>query len=305
MNDIKVPQGFKFATCAAGFKKTDRKDLALLVSEAPAVAAAMFTKNVFKAAPVLVGQEILSKRERVRAVLINSGQANACTGDEGVANCRRTLGMVAAACGLEAEEILPASTGVIGAQLKMDLWESNVPKLAANLGQSSASDFAEAILTTDRFVKIASCELDFKGGKVRLCGMAKGAGMICPNMATMLSTLLCDAKVEAPLWRHLLQVAVDLTFNRASVDGDTSTNDTVYALANGASGVSVDEDEAGILLGAMREVLGKLAYLLVQDGEGATKVMRIRVSGAKSADDAEKICRAIGHSPLVKTAMFG
>jgi glutamate N-acetyltransferase/amino-acid N-acetyltransferase len=300
-----TPSGFKFAVCVAGFKKTDRPDLALLVSDLPAVGAAMFTKNIFKAAPVVVGQELMQRGNAFRAVLINSGQANACTGDEGILNCRRTQRMLADAAGLAVEEILPASTGVIGAQLKMELWEKSVPLLAQNLGKNSAEEFARAIMTTDRFAKFASEEIVLKGGAVRLCGMAKGAGMICPNMATMLSTLLCDAHIAAPLWKKLLHEAVELTFNRASVDGDTSTNDTIYALANGASGVSVGEDEAPLLFAAMKKILGQLAYMLVQDGEGATKVMRINVKGAKTPKDAESIARAIGHSQLVKTAMFG
>jgi glutamate N-acetyltransferase/amino-acid N-acetyltransferase len=304
-NRMNTPSGFKFAVFAAGFKKIDRPDLALLVSDVPAVGAAMFTRNVFQAAPVVVGQELISGGGKFRAVLINSGQANACTGDEGLDNCRKTQRLLAQAAALQAEEILPASTGVIGAQLKMELWEKSIPLLVKNLGKSSAEDFAEAIRTTDRFAKFASEEIRLKGGMVRLCGMAKGAGMICPNMATMLSTLLCDAVIAAPLWQKLLQEAVSLTFNRASVDGDTSTNDTIYALANGASQVSVGEDEAPALLVAMKNILGKLAYMLVQDGEGASKVMRIKVQGAKTIQDAEAIARSIGHSPLVKTAMFG
>jgi glutamate N-acetyltransferase/amino-acid N-acetyltransferase len=299
------PVGFKFAVWAAGFKKNDRPDLALLVSAVPAAAAAMFTENVFKAAPVLVGRELAAKGGKFRAVLINSGQANACTGDEGLLNCRETQELVAQAAGLRAEEILPASTGVIGAQLKMDLWRQSVPLLVKNLGKNSPEDFARAIMTTDRFPKFASEEIRFPGGTTRLYGMAKGAGMICPNMATMLATLLCDAAIDAPLWRRLLREAVDLTFNRVSVDGDTSTNDTIYALANGASGVAVGENEAPALLAAMKNLLGKLAYMLVQDGEGATKVMRIKVQGAKSAQDAERMARCIGQSQLVKTALFG
>ena len=300
-----TPLGYKFSVMDVGFRSSDRPDLALLVSESPAVCAAMFTKNVFKAAPVLVGQKIVSKGGKVRAVLINTGQANACTGEEGVRNCRRTLDLVAAETGLKADEILPGSTGVIGVHLKMDTWERVVPDLVKNLGLSSLEEFANAIRTTDAFPKTAGKELDLSGGKVRLGGVAKGAGMICPNMATMLSVLLCDADIEPALWKKLLGQAVEVTFNRASVDGDTSTNDTIYALANGASGVRVSEADAPALLAGMREVLGQLAYLLVKDGEGASKVMHINVQGAKSERDAEKIARAIGHSPLVKTAMFG
>ncbi|MDR1242761.1 MAG: bifunctional glutamate N-acetyltransferase/amino-acid acetyltransferase ArgJ [Deltaproteobacteria bacterium] len=300
-----TPLGFKFAVWAAGFKKNDRPDLALLVSAVPAATAAMFTENVFQAAPVLVGRELVAKGGKFRAVLINSGQANACTGDEGVLDCRETQSLVARAAGLRAEEILPASTGVIGARLKMDIWKQSAPLLVENLGKNSAEDFARAIMTTDRFPKFASEEVLLPGGTIRLCGMAKGAGMICPDMATMLAVLLCDAAIDAPLWKKLLREAVGLTFNRVSVDGDTSTNDTIYALANGASGVAAGEKEAPALFTAMKNILAKLAYMLVQDGEGATKVIRIKVQGAKTAQDAERIARSIGHSPLVKTAMFG
>jgi glutamate N-acetyltransferase/amino-acid N-acetyltransferase len=242
---------------------------------------------------------------KFRAVLINSGQANACTGEEGLGNCRKTQSLLAGALGLRAEEILPASTGLIGAQFKMELWKQSIPLLVKNLGKNSLEDFAGAIMTTDRFAKTASEEIALKGGIVRLCGLAKGAGMICPDMATMLAVLLCDADVAAPLWRQLLREAVNLTFTRVSVDGDTSTNDTIYALANGASGVAAAGDEAPALFAAMKNILGKLAYMLVQDGEGATKVMRIKVRGAGTELDAERIARAVGHSPLVKTAIFG
>ena len=276
-----APKGFRFATACAGFRKEGRADLALLVSDVPAVAAGTFTQNRFPAAPVLVAKAMLAERPAARAVVINSGQANACTGDEGMRNCRTTQELVAGALGLEASDILPASTGVIGAQLKMDLWEKAAPALAANLGKATPEDFARAI-------------------------MAKGAGMICPNMATMLSVVLCDAQVEASVWQKMLRDAVELTFNRVTVDGDTSTNDTLYGLANGASGVSAsDEESLKALSAALTSVLGDLAYMLVKDGEGASKVARIHVTGAASDADAERVARTVGHSQLVKTALYG
>lgn len=302
---ITLPQGFRLGTAAAGFRKQDREDLALLVSERPAVAAGVFTTNVFKAAPVLVCMETLKQRARVRAVLINSGQANACTGAEGLADCRVTLEMTARAADLAPEDILPMSTGVIGDHLKLDLWEKAVPPLAAALGTADAERFARAMMTTDAFPKFAAQSLELPGGRVRLCGMAKGAGMICPNMATMLALAICDADVEAEAWRGVFRRAADATFNRVSVDGDTSTNDTLIGLANGAGGVFVGAGELPALEDALRGLLGKLAYMLVQDGEGATKVMHIHVRGAASAADAERAARAVGHSQLVKTAMFG
>lgn len=239
-----APKGFRFATACAGFRKEGRADLALLVSDVPAVAAGTFTQNRFPAAPVLVAKAMLAERPAARAVVINSGQANACTGDEGMRNCRTTQELVAGALGLEASDILPASTGVIGAQLKMDLWEKAAPALAANLGKATPEDFARAIMTTDAFHKISHREVSLPGGVVKLVGMAKGAGMICPNMATMLSVVLCDAQVEASVWQKMLRDAVELTFNRVTVDGDTSTNDTLYGLANGASGVSASDEES-------------------------------------------------------------
>ena len=221
-------------------------------------------------------------------------------------NCRTTQELVAGALGLEASDILPASTGVIGAQLKMDLWEKAAPALAANLGKATPEDFARAIMTTDAFHKISHREVSLPGGVVKLVGMAKGAGMICPNMATMLSVVLCDAQVEASVWQKMLRDAVELTFNRVTVDGDTSTKDTLYGLANGASGVSAsDEESLKALSAALTSVLGDLAYMLVKDGEGASKVARIHVTGAASDADAERVARTVGHSQLVKTALYG
>ncbi len=300
-----IPKGFRLAVASAGFKTPGRKDLALAVSDSSASAAGVFTTNLFKAAPVLVGQDIVKRKQSARAVLINTGQANACTGSQGLANCKRAAALTALAAGLEAHDILPASTGVIGAQFSMSLWEKAVPALAANLGTATLEDFASAIMTTDSFPKYAGERLDFNGKSVLLAGVAKGAGMICPNMATMLSMLLCDAFVAPEDWQAMFRRAVDKTFNRATVDGDTSTNDTLYGLANGASGVTVTGRDLEVLEAALTRVLADLAYKLVRDGEGATKVMHIAVTGAPSDKDAEIAARTVGHSPLVKTAMYG
>ncbi|MCL2123865.1 MAG: bifunctional glutamate N-acetyltransferase/amino-acid acetyltransferase ArgJ, partial [Desulfovibrionaceae bacterium] len=261
--------------------------------------------NIFKAAPVLVGMETVRTRQSARAVIVNAGRANACTGDEGIAKCRATLDMAAKAAGLQAHEILPMSTGVIGEQLRLELWENAVPLLAQKLGTATLESFAKAIMTTDAFPKYAATELPLRGGTVRLCGAAKGAGMICPDMATMLAVMFCDAAVDTGRWREMFRRAADGSFNRVSVDGDTSTNDTLIGLANGMSGVVLQEDEVPLLEDALCDLLGKIAYMLVQDGEGATKVMHIRVRGAASPQDAELVARTVGHSPLVKTAMFG
>ncbi len=300
-----LPKGFSVGAVSAGFRKPERNDVAVLVSEQPCVVAGVFTTNAFKAAPVLECQRILKNSKAVHGVLVNSGQANACTGDEGLANCKATSKMMTDALGLNDDSILPMSTGVIGAQLKMDLWEVAIPKLKDDLGNQDEEGFTRAMMTTDAFPKFFSQEVEFSGGTVRFAGMAKGAGMICPNMATMLAVVVCDAVVEKEAWQKLFVQAVDNTFNRVTVDGDTSTNDTVLGLANGASGVQLSPADMQKLEHALTEMLGSLAYMLVQDGEGSTKVIRIEVSGAKNDADAEKVARTVGHSQLVKTAMYG
>ncbi len=300
-----LPKGFRASSAQAGFKAPNRYDLGLIVSDRPAQVAALFTTNVFCAAPVQVCREVVRERGVARAVVANSGQANACTGEEGLANCRETRRLVAEITGIAPEEVLTLSTGVIGAQLRMDRWRAAMPELKANLGTRDAEGFTRAFMTTDAFPKYAVREVTLSGGTVRLAGMAKGAGMICPNMATMLSVVLCDAEVEGPVWQAMFGRAVNATFNRVSVDGDTSTNDTVLGLANGASGVTASGDDAATLETALTDILGQLAYMLVKDGEGATKVMHIRVEGAASDAEAETIARTVGHSQLVKTAIYG
>lgn len=302
---ISMPKGFKLATTNAGFRQKQRDDVALAVSDVPAVTAAVYTQAAFVAAPVIVGREMTRSGVRARGILINTGQANACTGEEGIANCRETLRLIGNACGVSPAEILPMSTGVIGAQMKMDLWEKAVPVLAGKLGTASVEDFATAMRTTDSFTKCGGVTVELAGGTVTLTGMAKGAGMICPNMATMLCVVLCDASVDQAEWQSMFSAAVDMTFNRVTVDGDTSTNDTIYGLANGASGVVAAGNDIAVLRDALTKLLGDLAYMLVQDGEGATKVLRISVTGAKDDADAEKVARTVGHSQLVKTAMYG
>ena len=301
-----LPKGFRAGAAAASFKKAGRDDLGIIVSDTTAVLAGMFTQNLFKAAPVLVCQEILHSRGTARAVLANSGQANACTGDEGIANCRATQAMVAGLTGLEADEILPLSTGVVGAHLKMDLWMEAVPQLVQNIGSRDAEGFTRAFMTTDAFPKFAMREVTLSGGTARLTVMAKGAGMICPNMATMLCVALTDAKIAREPWQAMFGRAVEKTFNRVSVDGDTSTNDTILGLANGASGVSAETSaDMALLEGALTDILGTVSHMLVMDGEGASKVIHISVSGAASDDEARTVARSVGHSQLVKTAIYG
>ncbi|WP_244148840.1 bifunctional glutamate N-acetyltransferase/amino-acid acetyltransferase ArgJ [Desulfonatronum thioautotrophicum] len=302
---IPVPQGFEFAVAAAGFKYPQRNDLTVIRSETPCVWAAALTRNLFQAAPVLVVKEMLTADRPVRAMVVNAGQANACTGAPGLADCRETLDMTAKAIGLFPEDILPASTGVIGDRINLDRWKKALFLLRESLGSATALDAARAIMTTDSFPKLAWRTLKLESGEIRILGMAKGAGMICPNMATMLGFVICDAKVGQKWWRSAVSAAVDHSFNRITVDGDTSTNDCVLALANGMAGQDLAEDDLAALATNLNQICGELAGLIVQDAEGGTKVIHIRVHGAKDDRQADLAARAVGHSPLVKTAMYG
>lgn len=303
---IPVPKDFVFAAAAAGFKRADRLDVGLIASRRPALAAGVFTTNAFKAAPVLACMERLAASRQARAILVNSGQANACTGDEGRVNCRLTQEMAARLIKAGTDEVLPASTGVIGAQLTLDKWKAAMPELKKSLGAAGPMEVARAMMTTDTFPKLAWGSVRMDGGEVRLLGMAKGAGMISPKMATMLGFVICDADLEPDSWQETLAECAELSFNRVTVDGDTSTNDCLVGLANGASGVKVAGREANAALrDALLEICQGLAYMIVQDAEGGTKVARITVTGAADEAQAEMAARAVGTSPLVKTALFG
>jgi glutamate N-acetyltransferase/amino-acid N-acetyltransferase len=303
---MKIPKGYKFAATRATFKTAGKLDLGAIVSNVPAVAAGVFTTNKFQAAPVLQCKEMLGTGQKMSGFLVNSGQANACTGDEGRNNCRETLNLAAKFLDVPADELLPASTGVIGAQFDMGKWKAAMPELGKSLETADAEDVAKAIMTTDTVHKLAEASFELNGGEVRLLGMCKGAGMISPNMATMLSFVLCDADISSEAWQVMLVDCVNLTINRVTVDGDMSTNDCVMTLANGASGVAIEsEDEYLLLRKHLLGVLEELAYKIVMDAEGGTKVAFIEVSGAVSDEDAELVARAVGNSPLVKTALFG
>lgn len=301
------PKGFTFSSMQAGFKYQGRDDLALIVSQVPATGAGLFTRNRFKAAPVLVARDNLSGQQSAgfRAILVNAGQANACTGAKGLEDCRQTLKWSASLLGCRPEEILPASTGVIGERLFLPKWEDGLKDLVSGLGQKNSLDVAKAMMTTDTFPKLVCRVLEYSGQEVCLLGMCKGAGMICPNMATMLSFVLTDAHISASLWQEFLCRAVEMSFNRITVDGDTSTNDCVLGLANGQSKVEVTGPLCDVFYNELEELCQDLAYLIVQDAEGGTKVVRIQVCGAKDDRDAEDVARTIAHSPLVKTAIFG
>ncbi len=301
-----IPRGFRFGAVEAAVKKPGRLDLGVILSDTEAAVAGTFTRNLVVAAPVVVCRERV-RRGTARAILVNSGNANACTGERGIADARRLTERFGRLLELEGEAVLPCSTGVIGLPLPMDRMEAALPRLEGALGDDP-EPLARAILTTDQFPKLATRAVEAGGRELRVMGIAKGAGMIRPDMATMLAFLVTDAPVGAGRLQELLSAAVERSFNRITVDGDTSTNDTVLCLANGAAGgKELDEDpEASDLLGgALYEVCRDLARMIVRDGEGASKVVDVRVRGA--ADDAAAlvIARTIAESPLVKTAFHG
>ncbi len=300
--------GFSYAAVRAGIRGRDRLDLGLIYSKRPAAAAAVYTTNRVQAAPVLLGRERIASG-RAQAVMINSGIANACTGDEGMARARRCTDLLASRLGIEAELVHVCSTGVIGEQLDMACFERGVPALADALETGTLEEVARAIMTTDTVPKTASRSVSIGGTGVRLCGIAKGAGMIMPNMATMLGFVLTDAAVAAPLLQDLLAASVDRSFNRITVDGDTSTNDTVMLLASGAAGNAplntAGDPDVAVFAAALDEITMDLALQIVADGEGASKMVTVAVSGARTEAEAEDAARTVANSPLVKTAFFG
>lgn len=314
-------KGFHAAATACGLKKNGKPDLALVVSERDCTAAGVFTKNLVAAAPVILDKATLAhNRDTLRAVVINAGNANACTGEEGLHNARTTQALVAEAVGCGAEQVLVMSTGVIGVPLNMAKVRSGVAAASQSLSPTHGHASAQAIMTTDTRPKEVAVQFDTPHGPVTIGGMAKGAGMIHPNMATMLAVITTDAAISSLSLNGLLGEAVKRSFNRISVDGDTSTNDTVLLLANGMSGVAVSreplavgEEEpaasgqqpAALFVAALDHVCLTLAQMIVRDGEGATKVAEIRVTGADHDDDAHRIAETIATSPLFKTALAG
>jgi glutamate N-acetyltransferase / amino-acid N-acetyltransferase len=293
-----TPLGFTFAGVAAGIKKTGALDLALVVSDRPCNAAAVFTRNAFPAAPVLYDRNLLTGQPAsLRAVAINAGCANACTGDAGLADAATMAATVEMALGLPARSTAVMSTGVIGPQLPMDKIVMGVQAAAAQLSTGGWEEASHAIMTTDTRSKVAFREV----GGARLWGMCKGAGMIHPNMATMLATVVTDASVEGGRLDALLRAAAEVSFNAISVDGDTSTNDTLLLLANGAAG-PVEETA---FAAALTDLCTDLSQQIIRDGEGATKFITIQVQGAASVEDARRAAKAVANSPLVKTAFYG
>jgi glutamate N-acetyltransferase/amino-acid N-acetyltransferase len=302
---ITAPIGFVTAGASAGIKRTGL-DVAIVASDRQASAAALFTTNQATAAPVLVSREHLEATSgRARAIVVNSGCANACTGPAGMQVARLMCTETARALGCEAEDVLVASTGVIGVQLDPRKISAGIIDAAHRLDAGNHADAARAIMTTDPFPKAHAVSLQLPGGKVTIGGMAKGSGMIEPRMATMLGFLTTDAQVPPALLRRALVDACDDTFNAITVDGECSTNDSVFLLANGASGVAIDAATLPAFVKALRAVALELALGIVRGGEGARKLVTVTVTGAVTDDDARRTARAIANSPLVKTAIHG
>ena len=302
MNERHLARGFRYAGIVSGLRnEPDRRDLAVIISDSPATAAGVFTQNQVCAAPVHVSRDRLPS-DQIRAVVICSGNANACTGDQGMADAMRMTELVAIGIGCSPEQVLVASTGVIGRPLPMAILEAGIPNAvnAAKPGDAAFQDAAHAILTTDTVIKISSAKV----GDYSITGFAKGAAMIGPNMATMLGFIMTDAPVAAADSQRLLKQAADSTFNCISVEGHTSTNDTVLLLANGTwpslHGEALEEFNQGL-----RHVCSELAIQIAKDAEGANHLITINVEGCHSDDDARTVAKAIAESALVKTAVFG
>jgi glutamate N-acetyltransferase/amino-acid N-acetyltransferase len=297
--------GFQAAGVHAGLKKNGRLDLGLIFSTHPATAAAVFTRNRVQAAPVLLDRERIAAG-RCRALIVNSGNANCCTGPQGLSDAARMAAAAAAALDLPEEEVLVASTGVIGRPLPVSLIDAAMPALKKALSPEGFPRLAEAIMTTDTQAKCLRREGVIDGRSFSLVAVAKGAGMIRPDMATMLCFVCTDAAVAATDLKAMLGPAVDRSFNRISIDGDTSTNDTVLLMANGRSGAAVKrEAHRRLFQELLDELLIEMARWIVRDGEGVTKLVEVRVRGAADEDAARRVADTIAHSPLVKTAFFG
>lgn len=308
-NGISAVQGIKSAGIHAGIKKF-KKDFALIYSEVKAATAGVFTKNAVKAAPVLVTKEHLkSSNGFCQAIVVNSGNANACTGELGLENARIMAKITANELNIDAQEVLVSSTGVIGVQLPMDTVSQGIKQVcAAVLNSNSSSDAAEAIMTTDTFPKEAAVVVEIGGRTVTIGGIAKGSGMIHPNMATMLSFIATDAAINPNMLQEVLLEAADETYNMISVDGDTSTNDMVLIMANGLAGntlITEKNADYHLFKKALSALCLKLSELIVRDGEGATKFITVKVLNAPSVEDARKAARSVTTSALVKTAIFG
>lgn len=299
-----APLGFSASNAVADIKGNGKgkKDIALLYSEVPFNAAAVFTTNKFFAAPVEHGRSLISKKEKFNAIIVNSGNANACTGEKGVEACENITSAVAEALGVKSSSVLISSTGVIGAQLPVNKMTSKIAELVDELDSSNSHDFAEAIMTTDAVKKEYAVLVESASGAYVVAGAAKGAGMIAPSMATMLGFITTDAAVGQGMLQEALEYAVQDSFNSITVDGDMSTNDSVFLFANGMSGIIPNKQE---FFEAVKTVCVELAKMIVRDGEGATKFCTFNVINAETYEDAKKCAFALANSPLVKTMLHG
>ena len=301
-------KGFSFSAVEAGIRYSDRLDLGLIYSDTPCVTAGLFTTNQVKAAPVIIDQERL-KGAYAQAILVNSGCANACTGEQGMEVARATSLLASEALDISDNLVQVSSTGVIGEQLNIEPFERSMPTLVKELSPDNFERVAQAIMTTDTVQKIAQTKVSVGGKEIKIIGMAKGAGMIMPNMATMLAFIFTDARINFTELHKSLLNGTDRTFNRITIDGDTSTNDMVLVMANGsAENPWIDDEspkEQQVFQDALEVVLKDLALQIVSDGEGATKTITIKVCGTKGNEEAEKIARTVANSSLVKTAFFG
>lgn len=303
--EISLPKGYLYSSVYAGIRKVEKDDLGLIVSIPEANAAAVFTQNVVAAAPVQLSKQLLKKsRGKVNALVINAGNAN-CATRTGWRVAERMVEAVAKHLTVKPERVLPSSTGVIGVEMDVRKVEKAMPALVKGLAAERFADVARAILTTDLVMKTASTVVKLSGGEVSVAGMTKGSGMIQPNMATTLGYVMTDAAVGVADLQAILRRAIEVSYNRLTVDGDTSTNDTVVLLANGASGVVARPKDMDVIEQAITGVLKNLAAQIARDGEGAKKLVRILVSGAKTNDEAAQLGRSIANSPLVKTAIAG
>jgi glutamate N-acetyltransferase/amino-acid N-acetyltransferase len=305
---VTVPAGFQAAGLHCGIKK-GKKDIAIVYSERPAVVGGVFTLNRVPAAPVLLDKEQLSRSDEFRAIVVNSGNANACTGERGMMDARVMARTAAQALGIDEREVLVSSTGVIGQFLPMDAVQKGIAEAARQLSREGGTSAAEAIRTTDTFTKEIAVQTQIGGVPVTVGGMAKGSGMIAPNMATMLAFVTTDAQLSAGALRHAVRESTERSFNRITVDGDTSTNDMVLVLANGNARntpiTAPGNEDYLAFCRALEHVLVRLSKMIVKDGEGATKFVEIRVTEALSEQTAVRAARAIANSNLVKTAING
>lgn len=302
-----APIGFVAGATACGLRQSGAPDLAMVVSTRDCTAAGVFTKNEVAAAPVILDREVLaSTSDRIRAVLANSGVANACTGSAGMRAARATQLAAGASLGCEPEQVLVLSTGLIGAHLDTEKVGQGIRQISEHLSTAGGSKAARAIMTTDTRPKETALQVTVRGGEVTIGGMAKGSGMIHPDMATMLAVLTTDASIASSDLADTLKAVVEKTFNRITVDGDTSTNDSVIVLANGASGVTIkDEQSLAAFAKALEQVCRHLAKEIVRDGEGASRFVTLTISGAADETAALRVAKTIATSPLVKTAFAG